>query len=244
MVTKSKALDVFMENSRQAIANALSDDEIKALLLPYNYDEARLNEGLALYQKTDQVFEQQKQDYVRQYEAKEKFDNAFKEAQALYIEHISLTRLSLDEQPNKWKMLSLSGKRSQKLATWVRAARRFYNNSIDNKEIVEQLARFGVSNEKLQEGKQMVELVEKTNDDHDKARGAAQQSTEERNKALKKLGKWISAYTTVCRFALKDKPQLLEKLGILVLSEGYKRKPAETQDQPPAGSQNLEAQQG
>jgi len=224
MARKSEAIDVFLANNRKAIANALIDDEIKELLLPYTYDEARLNEGMSLYKEADALYEKQQMDYVIQYKAKEKFDKAFNDAHDVYIEHISLTRLALDDEPSERTMLSLDGKRSQTLAIWLRHANRFYNNTIDNEEMLNKIARYGITNEKLKEAKELIKTLELVDDEHDRGKGAAQKSTNKRNKAFRKLDKWMSEYIKVCRFALKEKPQLLEKLGIIVLSEGYVRK--------------------
>lgn len=227
MYRKSRSLDAFMESRRQLIFNAASDEEIMGFVLPYTYDQLRLDEGKAVYNEADAAVEKQKLDYVKQFEAREAFEKAFNEANAVYIEHISLMRLALTGNPTKRTMLAIDGKRSQSLAGWLRQTNRFYNNAIDNDEVLVPVAQYGITNEKLIEGRDLVKQVEIANDVHDKAKGAAQQSTIDRNKALKKLDRWASAFLKVCRFALKDKPQLLEKLGILVYSEGYTKKKEE-----------------
>jgi hypothetical protein len=225
MPKKSKSIEKFLENSRLSIANALIDEEIKSLLLPYTYDEARLNEGMAFYKEIDALYEKQKNDYVKQYEAQERFSKAQESAHNAYIEHVVLTRLALKDDPSTLKMLALDGRRRKMLAAWLRQLNRYYHNAIDNEEVLEKISRYGITNDKLKEGQKLVKEVELRNDEHERAKGTAQISTNERNKLLKRFDRWMTEFINVCRFAFKSQPQLLEKLGITVLTEGYKRKP-------------------
>lgn len=234
MKRPSRSLDAFMESRRQLIFNAASDDEIKALVEPYGYPEAKLDEGKNIYNAADAAVEKQKSDYARQFEAKSIFDAAFDEAEEEYIELITLVRLALGGDPVKLMVLGLDGKRPKKFSSWLRRANRFYNNAIDNAELLPLVAEYGVTNARLTAGRELVKKVETANDEHDKARGTAQQSTVDRNESIKVLDEWTSAFKTVCRMALKDRPQLLERLGIVVLSAGYTRKTKEEKEEPPA----------
>lgn len=53
-VSTSKMEDLLVK-SKVAITNAMSDQEIKTLLLEYNYDDSRLNEGLELLKQAEFV---------------------------------------------------------------------------------------------------------------------------------------------------------------------------------------------
>ena len=48
-----------------------------------------------------------------------------------------------------------------------------------------------------------------------KREGEAQQATKDRVAAMDALDEWMSDFVAIARIALEEKPQFLEKLGIL-----------------------------
>jgi hypothetical protein len=48
------------------------------------------------------------------------------------------------------------------------------------------------------------------------AKGAARQATQDQDTALKTIHQWLAQYFKIARGALREKPQLLEKLGVSV----------------------------
>ena len=49
MIFTRKSMEDLLVNSKVAISNALSDEEIKKMLLNYSYSDETLNEGIQLY---------------------------------------------------------------------------------------------------------------------------------------------------------------------------------------------------
>jgi hypothetical protein len=76
--------------------------------------------------------------------------------------------------------------------------------------------------------------------------GAAQNAIAQRDDVFKELALFRKKFVAICRIALKDHPQLLEKLGIRVYSEGYvSAKSKANGEQPPAdGSTQTTANAG
>ena len=70
----------------------------------------------------------------------------------------------------------------------------------------------------MQSERALIAAYEAANRSQEQAKGAAQQATRDQDAALKKLDLWYRQYIKIARVALQDKKELLEKLGIRILS--------------------------
>ena len=68
----------------------------------------------------------------------------------------------------------------------------------------------------MQEGLGMIKAVESYAEVIMREKGDAQNATKARDTKLDSLNEWINDYESIARIALSDKPQLMEKLGIVV----------------------------
>ncbi len=91
----------------------------------------------------------------------------------------------------------------------------FYINAIADADILAKLNNFGITQAKLEQGKQLVQEVEAANAAQKKEMGEAQQATLDRDNAIDVLNSWLSDFVAIARIALEDRPQLLEKMGIV-----------------------------
>lgn len=94
-------------------------------------------------------------------------------------------------------------------------ARQFYLNALADATVSEKMADYGITQAKLENGKALLDQAEAANAAQKKEKGEAQQATQERDKAMDSLEEWLSDFIVIARIALEDKPQLLEKLGIV-----------------------------
>ena len=77
------------------------------------------------------------------------------------------------------------------------------------------MAAFGMTQAKLEAGKKLLAETETANAAQEKEKGKAQQATLERDNAVEQLEEWLSDFISIARIALEEKPQLLEKLGVV-----------------------------
>ena len=198
-----------------ALENTLADSEILGLLTEFGYDAAKINAGKVLYNSAQDKFQQQKTEYGEQYAASEEMQTKWNEAYAVYMKHVKVARVALQSNYGAFLKLGLEGARKRTLSGWLVQARQFYSNAQGDTNIQNELVVFGITEAKLQEGKQLTDEVEAANAAHKKEKGEAQQSTLDRDNALDVLEDWLSDLIAIARIALEDRPQLLEKMGIV-----------------------------
>ncbi len=224
MKFSKKRISDLLESSKMAINVAMSDEEIKKALLTYNFDEARLNEGLELYNKASQLAADQKKEYGEQYSAREEFEKVFEDGSDIFLEHTRFSRLACRNNANKLAKLGITGDRPTTIAGWLNQAKSFYKNAISDEELMSNLSRYAITKEKLEAAQQKIVSVEESKVRHNIEMGEAQQKTELRNDALEELNFFVTELFTVAEFSLKDNPQQIEKMGIPVYSDGYKKR--------------------
>jgi hypothetical protein len=203
-----------------AIDNSLNDAEVQTYLAQYGYDSARLNQGKTLLAAAQQLHQKQTVEYGEQFAATTALQSAWDRANAEYMRCVKVARVALKSDRGAHQKLDLDGKRKVSISGWIVQAKQFYTNALADAAVLAKLAEFGITQEKLQAGQQLVNTVETANAAQEKEKGEAQQATLERDAALESLDDWLSDFTAIARVALEEKPQLLETLGILKLSPG------------------------
>jgi hypothetical protein len=218
MKDTNKDIDRKLLEAQVAINNARTDGEIKQYLTEYGYDEARLAAGKSLLNSASQLHQTQKRVYAEKVGASKDFSDSRKEANGVYINLIKLSRIALQEDYAAYLKLGLAGGRKTNLSGWLVQARQFYDNALKDTATMAKLKKFGGTQAKIEAGKALIETVERKKQEKEIESGEAQQATVERDMAVEELQQWMRNFKAIARIALEDKPQLLEKLGILIRS--------------------------
>ena len=219
MVRSNKKMESILGNAELAISNALVNEEVKTMLMEYNYNDQRLNEGSTLQKKAKEFYQSYIKEHGQQIESTSQLEKTYEECNPLYVEHITLSRLALRNEPAKKSKFALDGERKKDLYGWIEQAELFYDNGLADEELSNKLLRYNLTREKLEKGRELVLKVKKANQTQEKEKSEAQESRRQRDATFDVLIDWISEFTTVARFACASKPELLEKLGIFVKSD-------------------------
>lgn len=211
---KDMPIDEQLLAAEVAIHNALNDPAILAALAEYRYDEARLREGLALYQSAFDAQRQQQERYGEQFSATAAFNEAFDRARKAFVQARQLARLAAQTHPHlPFEKLKLSGGVEQAFAAWMVQARIFYEAALNDIGLLAKLEEYGLTQPRLEAGLEATTLVEALNLDQEHKKGEAQAATKARDTALAELRQWMKAYRQVAIIALGDATQKLETLG-------------------------------
>ena len=200
------------------INNSLGDDEIKNAVAGLGYTEEKLNQGKTLLNDSLNLYETQLKEYGDMDAAQDKLKTIRKGAYGNYITHLTIARIAFKNDVQAISTLELSGTRATTLSGWLSQARNFYNSLLANEEWKLAMAGYGQTQAKLVESLENVEGVARAAENVKKEMGDAQNATQERDMKFEELTGWLGDYDQIAEIALAGKPQLLEKIGIVVKS--------------------------
>ena len=200
------------------INNSLGDDEIKNAVAGLGYTEEKLNQGKTLLNDSLNLYETQLKEYGDMDAAQDKLKTIRKGAYGNYITHLTIARIAFKNDVQAISTLELSGTRATTLSGWLSQARNFYNSLLASEEWKLAMAGYGQTQAKLVESLENVEGVARAAENVKKEMGDAQNATQERDMKFEELTEWLGDYDQIAEIALAGKPQLLEKIGIVVKS--------------------------
>ena len=198
-----------------AISNALSDPQIGKLLGEFGYQTPKLSEGKALYEAADLTVKNQVALYGEQKNATARLESAEKVARTAYQNLAQVARAAFARDKAKLSVLGLDNPMPKPLPLFLTMTTTLFDNASHNAEIAEVLKSYGYTTEKLSKERGKIVELSAANIAQEAARGAAQNATFEQNKAMEALDYWMSSFVKVAKVALRQYPELLEKLGIL-----------------------------
>lgn len=213
-----RSIDELLSMSSRALDNSVAESDIATRLANFGYTADKIQEGRHLYEEALQLHQLQQDRYGDQYKATEEFEAKWEAAKELYSRHVRLARIAFEGDRGIWQALAINGRRPKAFGTWLQVARKFYTKALADETIKNRLAEVGVTETELQEGQARLDAVEAAEHVQEAARGNAQAATKLRDPAVAALRDWMEDFLTVASVALKDQPQLAEKLGVLVRS--------------------------
>ena len=213
MAKKNRTIDERLLDAQVAIDNALGDTGILNALTVYGYNSAKINAGKALLTSAQELVNKQKAEYGEQYEASEKVEKAWDEADEEYMKTVKVARIALKDDVKAQTSLMLSGKRKATLSGWIEQADAFYSNLTKDTTLMNKMSAFGYNTTKLNTESALVKKVKDANLEHEKEKGDAQDATQKRDIKIEELDAWMSDFKGIAYVALDENPQWLEKLG-------------------------------
>jgi len=216
MINVNMSLDAKLQAYRLSLSNALSYPALKKPLATFSYDRPKLLKGEALL-KNVQLLQSSKDDtYGAQKAATDAFAAEREAVRKQFGEHRQLAKLAFKSQREIETQLQLDTRIKTTFSGWVSQATAFYEKIGTHSSA---MIQYGVTETALQPAQAKLLALMDLADQQTQRRGEAQDNTEQRNKAVRELDSWMRDFYQVARIALKDNPQLLETLGIVVPSQ-------------------------
>ncbi|SFF48452.1 hypothetical protein [Sunxiuqinia elliptica] len=210
------SIDEILFQSSIRINNSLGDSKILNAVSPMGYPEAKLNEGKALLTEASTLVENQKKEYGELDAAQETFKVEKQKANETYKNMVAIGRIAFKTDVQATTTLELNGRRASTHSGWLKQTQGFYRALLANESWKAAMANYGQTEEKLTAEIAAIESVAAASENVRKEMGDAQNATQQRDQKVEELADWINDYEVIARIALADKPQLLEKIGIVV----------------------------
>ncbi|MFN8504400.1 hypothetical protein [Kouleothrix sp.] len=210
-----KNIQKCLKQAQVALTNALSDSELQEALERYGYSAERLAQGKALYDRTQELYQEQHSSHGAHATAIDALETSKHQANRTYMRYVKVARVAFKNNRGALQALLLQERRHEQLDNWLGQARQFYNEALADPALLAQLARFGISEAMLQSGRQEVEAVADARSHRQKCQGAALTATSLSTKSNAELADWMADFTKIARVALEHQPQQLAKLSIV-----------------------------
>lgn len=165
----------------------IQQDDLVGDLVEYGYGDADLQNGMALLATAKTKVTERQSKAAAQVRATETLNIAKKEAHKAYMKLVRLSDVALKEFPSYIADLGLNVPRKTRFDHWRFQARDFFNKALENSAILTELAKQGISSEKLTACKQQFDDLETIYGKQKDARGRAQVATVEKRNAMKAL---------------------------------------------------------
>ncbi len=217
MTNPNRSIGERLAAAELALANAQNDAAIQGALMPFGYDNARMQEGQALYQAARDLVNKQTAEYGQQYETTGNLQAAWATAEAAYMPTLKIARVALRDHARANGALKMNGVRKQSLWGWLEQAQAFYTNLLADEELLAAMARFGFDRPKLEAEAALVQAVAAADHAQEGHKGEAQQATKERDAKLDEMDQWMADFKVIAEVALAEHSQWLEKLGFGVV---------------------------
>jgi hypothetical protein len=213
-----------MENSL-IVLNSIKDDiEAINMLTAYNYDGSIIENGLNVHTIAAELESRQIDIHGQLLNTGKEFQSLSKIARIEFKDYAKLIDLEyVSSEDNPLRALANDVIKDRGKLTWLKKAKEYYYYVLKSDSIISRISIYGLTRQRIETALNNITAVEDTKAKYFRLKGDAEEAIRSRDHALRELETWMKKLISVCRIAFKDRPQFLEKLGILVLSDGYKR---------------------
>lgn len=194
------------------IYNVKNYPDIRQKLTEWGYPLQKVDKAEAVLSNTRLVQQAQQKSYRDKQSINRHWQAKVADVRTRYSEHRAVAKTIFRNQPDELERLRLNQPLPRRQSNWLEQMQDFYQELGESKE----MQKLGIKSEELVQTKAMVASLVELRAQRLQCKGEAESTTQRRNQALAELTTWKQEFVRVAKMALKDDPQLLEVLGIVV----------------------------
>ena len=184
--------------------------EAADMMAEHAYDEAMLEEGMALYDAAFDTFDARSDAITRKQHAAAYLRGADLTAREIYADYKSVCRVFFPEEPD-WTALAVEGRVPTTRNGFILKARDAYATG-QRSPYNDELTRHGFGDETLQQATATIDRLEQADAVYRAEIERAKDSTATRDSATAELRAWTKKFEAVLKVVLKGHPSLVEIL--------------------------------
>lgn len=197
------------------IQNASTQPEIQKKLNLQGFTPKRMQEGATFLAHAMLSHTHKTEKYGEKKSVSSQVKTHEEQARQRFMEHVAIVKFVFRKDAAMLSQFNVD-RVSKKVHEWILQASYFYLKSGEHKEV---LAQHSLTAEEMAQAMAMVEAVSTARNQRMLRKGEAEDATRTRDLSLKALKKWMKDFRAIARVALRDNPQLMESLGIMVKSQ-------------------------
>lgn len=203
-----------LQQSEQFIRDVLASPETIAAFAEIRHGRPYFEEGQLLVNRARRMHQRQDDEYGDQYAATDALNDARAAAMRTYRRHLGLARVAFRDDRDAQEALDLNGRRHKALVPWLGQVFDFYDNLLQNEEMMAAMIVFGIERADLEAGRAEAQKAYEMHQRREREAREAVAATSARDEALDELAEWMSISHALARVVLADHPNRLKGLGV------------------------------
>lgn len=199
-----------------AFANTEANPAIGIALSSSGYNAEKLANGKKLLKEAEDLYKVSLVEKEKLAAAYEVFSLRRASLEKAFRLHRRMTKIAFRGQKLTLEKLAISRIVYKDYGSWIKCATKFYSEMAANPEFHQKLTSFGVTEEDIQKGHQMVEEVLSAYTIYVNLKGESQKTTAKKRVAFHKISEWMRDFYAIAKIAFNDHPQQIESFGIVV----------------------------
>lgn len=217
MKITNKFIEKYLSDTHIILVSVKEDEEVKGRIVEYGYNDNRLQQGLDMHAALESIYQRlitvRKEQMKMSHQVKEQFEKVYGKMCGL----VDLLKSNFYDQPGLIKELGLKGSRSRSIPSFIEEAVNFYTNMKTKPHILEAVATFGLSEERLQAELDEITELQRLQKEHKNLIGENQRLTRERDMKLAEFRRYMNQLKTALFMVFGgENPQILERVGVFV----------------------------
>ena len=210
---KNESINQHFAQAHIILQNARQHTVIQQCLTDWGYSLQQIGQAETLLSNAQQALQTQKETYHLKLDCDRQWRNDWAAFQQSYSEHRSVAKIAFRHEPDLLRRLRLDHPIPKRITNLIDQAADFYRiMSGKSKEV----QKFGIKAEEITQAQTMITSLTDQQARRMQCKGDAESATQQRNQALADLRAWQREFIRIAKMALKDNPQLLEVLGVVV----------------------------